>query len=116
MTNFVIVVVTVAIVSYWFEWYFLMVYGSAAVLGILYASYVPYLYALPSRYDKVFTPNNTYNTVIYYAIGEAIVSAIIGYLMEWIHHIMLFVSLLILAVINKFVLTITISKLRKSQY
>jgi hypothetical protein len=92
-----------------------MVYGSAALLGILYASYVPYLYALPSKYNKIFTPNNTYNTVIYYAIGEAIVSAIIGYLMEWIHHIMLFVSLLILAIINKFVLNITITNLKNSQ-
>ncbi len=86
-----------------------MVFGSAVILGILFASYVPYLYALPNRFNKVFTPNNTFNTVIYYAIGEAIVSAIIGYLMDWIHHLMLFVALLVLSIMNRFLLKATIS-------
>ncbi len=86
-----------------------MVFGSAVILGILFASYAPYLYALPNRFNKVFTPNNTFNTVIYYAIGEAIVSAIIGYLMDWIHHLMLFVALLVLSIMNRFLLKATIS-------
>jgi len=71
---------------------------------MLFASYVPYLYSLPSRYGKVFTSENTLNTIIYYSIGEAVISSIIGYLMEWIHPIMLLITLALLAVVNKWLL------------
>lgn len=74
-------VLSLSIFCYWIQFYIFVVFGSAIILGIIFASYVPYLYALPSKYDKIFTPNNTFNTVIYYAIGEAVVSGIVGYLM-----------------------------------
>jgi hypothetical protein len=84
--------------------HFFVVFGSAVILGMLFSSYTPYLYALPSHYGKVLTPNNTLNTVIYYSIGEAVISSVVGYLMEWIHPIMLFVALLFLAFLNKWLL------------
>jgi hypothetical protein len=58
-----------------------IVFGSSMILGVLFSSYVPYLYALPSRYGKKLSSNSTSNTIIAYAIGEAVVSAVIGYLM-----------------------------------
>ena len=65
----IIAVIFFSILCYMIGLYMIMVFGSAIILGILFASYVPYLYALPNRFNKVFTPNNTFNTVIYYAIG-----------------------------------------------
>ena len=103
-----------SLVSYWGGIHFIVVFGSAAILGMLFASYVPYLYALPSRYGKSFTQEYTMNTVIYYSIGEAVISSIIGYLMLWIHPIMLLVSLLVLAIVNKWLLERVIGLLKES--
>lgn len=108
VSKILIVVLALSLLSYALSIGFFVVFGSAIIMGMLFASYVPYLYALPSIFGKVFTPNNTLNTVIYYSIGEAIVSCIIGYLMEWIHPIMLFVTLFVLSVVNKILLDRTI--------
>lgn len=114
VSSILIGVLFLSLGAYWAGVHFFVVFGSAIILGMLFASYVPYLYALPSRYGKVFTPGNTLNTIIYYSIGEAVVSSIIGYLMEWIHPVMLWISLLLLAVVNKWLLERTIILLEES--
>ncbi len=58
-----------AIFAYWARMNYFVVFGTSAIIGMLYSTYYPYLYALPNYYDKVFTPNNTFNTIIYYAAG-----------------------------------------------
>ena len=38
----------ITLVSYYLGLSFFMVFGSSIILGVLFASYMPYLYALPS--------------------------------------------------------------------
>lgn len=59
-----------------------------------------------------FTEQGTCNTIIAYAIGEAVISALIGCFMDWIHPIMLFVSIFIFAILNKLYIVKTISTLQ----
>ena len=62
-----------------------------------------------------FSQQGVSNTIIYYAIGEAVLSAFIGCLMEWFHPIMLFVSLFLLSIVNKNILEQTISSLNQDK-
>jgi hypothetical protein len=62
-------VALLSLICYFLKFYMIMVFGSSILLGIIFTSYVPYLYALPNKFNKLFTPNNTFNTIIYYAIG-----------------------------------------------
>lgn len=51
------------------DWDTVIIFGSSVVLGVLFASYVPFLYALPSEFNMVFSQQGVSNTIIYYAIG-----------------------------------------------
>lgn len=101
----------ITLASYYMGFSFFMVFGSSIILGVLFASYMPYLYALPSEFKMKFSQQGVSNTIIYYAIGEAVISAFIGCLMEWFHPIMLFFSLFLLSIVNKSLLTQTIHSL-----
>lgn len=76
---------------------------------------MPYLYALPSEYKKSFTEQGTCNTIIAYAIGEAVITGLIGCLMDWIHPIMLFVSIFSFAVLNRWYLKRTVDEMEKEK-
>ena len=92
----------VSILSYYFSFDVVLIYGSSIVLSMVFSSYVPYLYALPSEFKVSFTETGTYNTIIAYAIGEAVITALIGCLMKWIQPIMLFVMILIFSILNRY--------------
>lgn len=62
-----------------------------------------------------FTERGTCNTIIAYAVGEAVISALIGCFMDWVHPIMLFVAIFGFAVINKIYIVKTISSLQDSK-
>lgn len=83
----------------------ILIFGSSIILGIIFSSYVPYVYALPSEYNMGFTEKGTCNTIIAYAIGEAVVTALIGCLMQWIHPIMLFITMLLFSILNRYYMT-----------
>jgi hypothetical protein len=97
-----------SIFSFFLDIHFILIYGSSIVLGMIFSAYVPYIYALPSEYGLSFTETGTCNTIIAYAIGEAVVSALIGCLMDWIDPIMLFIMMFLFAVLNRFYVLKTI--------
>jgi hypothetical protein len=69
-------------------------------MGILFANYCPYLYALPARFGIEMTSSNTSNTIIAYAFGEAVVSYLIGFLMDLFHPLFLFIIIFLFGIIN----------------
>ena len=114
-TIILILTLIMSILSFFFDIHFILIYGSSIILGIIFSSYVPYIYALPSEFKLSFTETGTCNTIIAYAIGEALISALIGCLMDWIDPIMLFVMMLLFSLLNKFYVSKTIKQLEKYQ-
>ena len=89
-TKGVITVLICSLLAYLFDFKLLVVFGSAAVLGVLFSAYFPCLLALPNRYGYVISSKNSSMMMIFYAIGEAGVSAVVGIVMSIIHPLMLF--------------------------
>ena len=58
-----------SIISYYLSLSFVLIFGSSIILGMLFASYMPFLYALPSEFKMKFSQQGVSNTIIYYAIG-----------------------------------------------
>lgn len=100
-------------VSFLVGFEYTLIFGSSIILGIIFSSWVPYVYALPSEFGMSFTEKGTCNTIISYAIGEAVISALIGCLMEWIHPIMLFGTMFLFSILNRHYVLVTVSGLKE---
>lgn len=112
-TQVLIITLIASIMSYFLNIQIILIYGSSIVLGVIFSSYVPYIYALPSEFMLSFTETGTCNTIIAYAIGEAVITAFIGCLMNWVHPMMLFVMMFLFSILNRFYIFKTIEKLQK---
>ena len=55
VSSALIVALFCSLASYLLNIEIVLVYGSSIVLGVLFSSYVPYLYALPSEFKMNFT-------------------------------------------------------------
>ena len=88
----------------------LMVFGSAALLGMIYSTYYPYVFALPKEYNKTISSQNSSNIMIFYAIGEGILVSVVGYLMSWFP-LMLFISCLLMMIVNRIIIAKSINLL-----
>lgn len=62
-----------------------------------------------------FTEKGTCNTIISYAIGEAVISAVIGCLMEWIHPIMLFATMFLFSILNRHYIFVIVGGLEEER-
>lgn len=111
-TQVLIITLIASIISYFLHVQIILIYGSSIVLGVIFSSYVPYVYALPSEFGVKFTEQGTCNTIIAYAIGEAVITAFIGCLMNWVHPIMLFLMMLLFSILNIFYIAKTIKNLQ----
>jgi len=60
-----------------------------------------------------FTETGTCNTIIAYAIGEAVITAFIGCLMNWVHPMMLFLMMFLFSLMNRIYIFKTIEELEK---
>ncbi len=85
-----------------------MIYGSAFFLGITFSAYYPFLFAVPKIHGKMISSKNSATMMIFYAIGEGILVAFVGYLMVLVNSMMLFICCLIMIIINKILLTFVI--------
>lgn len=90
-----------------------MLFGSAILMGTIFSPYYPYLYSLPAKYGVRLHRDNSFNSIIFYAVGEAGTCAIIGELMAYIHPLMLFIVLFGLALINWVMMGVAIGKLER---
>ena len=88
-----------------------MLFSSALMMGTIFSPYYPYLYSLPAKYGVKLHRDNSFNSMIFYAAGEAGTCAIIGELMAWIHPLMLFISLSGLSIINWILMGKTVNNL-----
>jgi hypothetical protein len=50
-----IVTLIVSLMSFYFNIQLVLIFGSSMILGIIFSSYVPYVYALPSEFGLRFT-------------------------------------------------------------
>ena len=80
-----------------------MVLGFAFFSGVIYSIYYPFTFALPQEFGKTFSGKNSSNVLIFYAIGEGMLVSAVGYLMM-LTPLMLMVSCLIMAIINRFII------------
>jgi hypothetical protein len=48
IATWIIAALFLSLASYYFHMAYFLVFGSAIILGVLFASYMPFLYALPS--------------------------------------------------------------------
>ena len=107
-------IVACSLIFYGFGYGILLVFGSALLLGITFSVYFPYLLALPNKYGYTISAKNSSNLMIAYATGESVVSALVGFLMRF-HPIMLYVTLLIAMIINRYVFGIVLEELKICQ-
>jgi hypothetical protein len=68
-SEILILILFISTASFFLGIQMILIYGSSIILGMIFSSYVPYLYALPSEYNMTFTEKGTCNTIIAYAIG-----------------------------------------------
>jgi hypothetical protein len=66
--------------------------------------YLPYLFALPAFFGKTLTSNNSSKMMSFYALGESVLTFFVGYLMEYIHPMAMFLYMMLLAIIMNFLL------------
>ena len=99
-SNGMIFIVILCLLVYGMGFKTLMVFGSAILLGMIYSTYYPYVFALPKEYNKTISSKNSSNIMIFYAIGEGILVSIVGYLMSWFP-LMLFISCLMMMIVNR---------------
>ena len=95
-----VVTAILSILCYFLNLGYLVIFGSSILIGAAFSIYYPYVMALPSKYNMIPSPTVTSTIIITYAIGEGLSAAIVGWLMSFIHPIMLFVVILLLTLIN----------------
>jgi hypothetical protein len=54
-SQILIVTLMGSILSYMMGFEYTLIFGSSIILGVIFSSYVPYVYALPSEYGMSFT-------------------------------------------------------------
>ena len=97
-SKFLIFISALSLVAYWINLRVFLVFGSAIGIGMVFSIYYPYLMSLPSKYNMIISEKVTSNIVITFAIGEGVAAAFVGYLMELIHPIMLFIFIFMVSI------------------
>lgn len=89
---------------YFFKLQLLLVFSSVLMYSIMICQYLPYLFALPAFFGKTLTSNNSSRMMSFYALGESVLTFFVGYLMEYIHPMTMFLYMMLLAIIMNFLL------------
>lgn len=72
----------VAYILYFLHFRIFLVYEITIHFSLAFVLYLQYLYSLPQLYKMTLTTQNTSKMMTAYAVGEALLPAVIEYLME----------------------------------
>ncbi len=73
-----------------------LVYFATFYFSIIICIYLPYVYGIPWLYGQKLTTDNVSKMMTAYAIGEATLTFMVRYLMDWFHPMVMFVYIFII--------------------
>lgn len=103
--------ILLCLVAHYLNYGMFVVFGSSILLGVAFSSYYPLMVSVPSYYHYEVTTKNSSTFMIGYAIGEAGLSALVGFGMDIFEPVFLFYCMLAMGITLKVGLELSVKRM-----